>query len=79
MNSQSLVHHLVASQLRLDEASIEDIVRAKGYKLGYVPDAVVTHVRVDVAPGLATSPANVPQCTLKEFGEGPLAASGYRN
>jgi hypothetical protein len=40
-----------------------------------VPDAVVTHVRVDVAPGLATSPANVPQCTLKEFGEGPLAAT----
>ncbi len=25
----------------VDEASIEDIVRAKGYKLGYVPDAVV--------------------------------------
>jgi cellulose synthase/poly-beta-1,6-N-acetylglucosamine synthase-like glycosyltransferase len=27
----------------VDEASIEDIVRAKGYKLGYVPDAVVTN------------------------------------
>ncbi len=26
----------------VDEASIEDIVRAKGYELGYVPDAVVT-------------------------------------
>jgi hypothetical protein len=25
----------------VDEASIEDIVRAKGYKLGYVPDAIV--------------------------------------
>ena len=27
----------------VDEASIEDIVRAKGYTLGYVPDAVVTN------------------------------------
>jgi glycosyltransferase involved in cell wall biosynthesis len=27
----------------VDEASIEDIVRAKGYKLGYVPEAVVTN------------------------------------
>jgi hypothetical protein len=34
-----------------------------------VPTGVVTHVRVDVAPGLATSPAAVAQCTLAEFGE----------
>lgn len=27
----------------VDEASIEDIVRAKGYALGYVPDAIVTN------------------------------------
>ena len=27
----------------VDEASIEDIVRAKGYALGYVPDALVTN------------------------------------
>jgi biofilm PGA synthesis N-glycosyltransferase PgaC len=27
----------------VDEASIEDIVRAKGYNLGYVPDAIVTN------------------------------------
>jgi poly-beta-1,6-N-acetyl-D-glucosamine synthase len=27
----------------VDEASIEDIVRAKGYRLGYVPDAIVTN------------------------------------
>jgi glycosyltransferase involved in cell wall biosynthesis len=27
----------------VDEASIEDIVRAKGYTLGYVPDAIVTN------------------------------------
>jgi hypothetical protein len=42
-----------------------------------VPDAVVTHVRVDVAPGLATSPANVPQCTMNEFGEGPPNAAKF--
>ncbi len=38
--------HLVeyVSELSVvDEASIEDIVRAKGYKLGYVPDALVTN------------------------------------
>jgi glycosyltransferase involved in cell wall biosynthesis len=38
--------HLVeyVSELSVvDEASIEDIVRAKGFKLGYVPDAVVTN------------------------------------
>jgi hypothetical protein len=34
-----------------------------------VPSAVVTHVRVDVAPGLAASPAAVPQCSQAEFGE----------
>ena len=27
----------------VDEASIEDIIRAKGYALGYVPDAIVTN------------------------------------
>jgi hypothetical protein len=40
-----------------------------------VPTAIVTHVRVDVAPGLATSPANVPQCTMKEFGETGIAVA----
>ncbi|HEV2974691.1 MAG TPA: hypothetical protein VGX69_06790 [Solirubrobacteraceae bacterium] len=33
-----------------------------------VPTGIVTHVRVDVAAGLATSPAAVPQCTMAEFG-----------
>jgi hypothetical protein len=28
----------------------------------------VSHIRTDVAPGLATSPASVPQCTVEEFG-----------
>lgn len=38
--------HLVESVSELsvvDEASIEDIVRAKGFRLGYVPDAIVTN------------------------------------
>jgi hypothetical protein len=37
-----------------------------------VPDlsgGAVEHVRVDVAPGLATAPAAVPTCTPAEFGE----------
>jgi len=33
-----------------------------------VPTGVVSHVRTDVAPGLATSPSAVPQCTEEEFG-----------
>jgi hypothetical protein len=42
-----------------------------------IPSAVVTHVRVDVAPGLATSPADVPQCTTKEFGETEVPVPGF--
>jgi hypothetical protein len=42
-----------------------------------IPNAIVTHVRVDVAPGLATSPANVPQCTMKEFGETEVPFPGF--
>jgi hypothetical protein len=40
-----------------------------------IPTGIVTHVRVDVAPGLATSPAAVPQCTMKEF-EGTEVTTG---
>jgi len=41
---------------------------------GTYPDAApegapVNHVRVDVAPGLATSPAAVPMCSAEEFGD----------
>jgi hypothetical protein len=32
------------------------------------PTAIVNHVRVDVAPGLATAPAAVPMCSEAEFG-----------
>jgi glycosyltransferase involved in cell wall biosynthesis len=34
----------------VDEASIEDIVRAKGYSLGYVPDALVTNHGPETLP-----------------------------
>jgi hypothetical protein len=40
-----------------------------------IPTGVVTHVRVDVAAGLAASPAAVPQCTVAEF-SGVEAAPG---
>jgi hypothetical protein len=33
-----------------------------------VPTALVKHVRTDVAPGLATNPSAVHQCSQKEFG-----------
>jgi hypothetical protein len=33
-----------------------------------VPTSVVTHIRTDVAPGLATNPFAVPQCSAAEFG-----------
>ncbi len=32
------------------------------------PTAVVTHLRTDVAPGLATDPTAVPYCSTREFG-----------
>ena len=34
---------------------------------------VVNHVRVDVATGLATSPAAVPTCSVAEFGDTEVA------
>jgi hypothetical protein len=33
------------------------------------PTGIVKHIRTDVAPGLATSPAAVPQCSGTQFGE----------
>jgi hypothetical protein len=44
-----------------------------------VPTGAVSHIRTDVAPGLATSPAAVPQCTEEEFGNkepNPVLAPG---
>jgi poly-beta-1,6-N-acetyl-D-glucosamine synthase len=40
---RSILVEYVSELSVVDEASIEDIVRAKGYKLGYVPDALVTN------------------------------------
>jgi hypothetical protein len=42
-----------------------------------VPNGVVTHVRVDVAPGLATSPVAVPQCTVAEFTGTEAPGTGF--
>jgi len=38
-----------------------------------VPTSVVTHLRTDVAPGLATNPFAVPQCSLANFGDAQYA------
>jgi hypothetical protein len=38
-----------------------------------VPTSLVTHLRTDVAPGLATNPFAVPQCSLANFGTKELA------
>ncbi len=33
-----------------------------------IPEGIVEHIRTDVAPGLATSPSAVEQCSMAEFG-----------
>jgi hypothetical protein len=33
-----------------------------------IPTSIVTHIRTDVAPGLATNPFAVPQCSIAAFG-----------
>jgi hypothetical protein len=38
-----------------------------------IPTSLVTHLRTDVAPGLATNPFAVPQCSLAEFGTTEVA------
>jgi hypothetical protein len=39
------------------------------YSTGTVqPTLIVTHIRTDVAPGLATNPFAVPMCTMAQFG-----------
>jgi hypothetical protein len=38
-----------------------------------VPTSLVTHLRTDVAPGLATNPFAVPQCSLANFGTTEVA------
>ncbi len=57
------------------------IVNTKGAFPNAAPEgAPVNHVRVDVAPGLATAPAAAPTCTLEEFGaEEALPGTGFYN
>ena len=45
-----------------------EVAHTGGYP-NAVPNATVNHVRVDVAPGLATAPVAVPMCSGAEFGE----------
>jgi hypothetical protein len=42
-----------------------------------VPTSIVTHIRTDVAPGLATNPFAVERCTLAEFGEETIPGTGF--
>jgi hypothetical protein len=43
-----------------------------------VPTSIVTHLRTDVAPGLATNPFAVEQCSLEAFGdEEAVPGSGF--
>jgi hypothetical protein len=42
-----------------------------------VPTSLVTHIRTDVAPGLATDPFAVERCTLAEFGKELVPGSGF--
>jgi len=42
-----------------------------------VPTSLVTHIRTDVAPGLATNPFAVERCTLTEFGEETIPRTGF--
>ncbi len=42
-----------------------------------IPTGVVSHIRTDVAPGLATAPTAVAQCSAAEFGAEALPGSGF--
>lgn len=42
-----------------------------------VPTLRVTHIRTDVAPGLATNPFAVPRCSLAELGKELVPGSGF--
>jgi hypothetical protein len=48
---------------------VTTVVTGKPLASTEAPTGIVTHLRTDVAPGLATSPAAVPQCSGAEFGE----------
>jgi hypothetical protein len=42
-----------------------------------VPTSIVTHIRTDVAPGLATDPFATERCTLGEFGKELVPRTGF--
>jgi hypothetical protein len=42
-----------------------------------VPTSLVTHIRTDVAPGLATNPFAVERCTLAQFGKEVIPGTGF--
>ncbi|MGD1058145.1 MAG: hypothetical protein ABR992_12125 [Solirubrobacteraceae bacterium] len=42
-----------------------------------VPTSLVTHIRTDVASGLATNPFAVERCTLAEFGDETIPGTGF--
>jgi hypothetical protein len=48
---------------------VTTVVTGKPLPTTEAPTAIVKHLRTDVAPGLATSPSAVPQCSGAEFGE----------
>jgi len=48
---------------------VTTVVTVKPLATTEAPTAIIKHLRTDVAPGLATSPAAVPQCSGAEFGE----------
>jgi hypothetical protein len=48
---------------------VTTVVTGKPLPTTEAPTAIIKHLRTDVAPGLATSPAAVPQCSGAEFGE----------
>src|SRR3954453_18891314 len=53
-------------------------VQTTGSYPNKVPTEVVTHIRTDVAPGLATNPFAVPQCSAEEFGtEEAIPGTGF--
>jgi len=53
----------------ITDFKVTTVVTGKPLPTTEAPTGIVNHLRTDVAPGLATSPAAVPQCSGAEFGE----------
>ncbi len=56
------------------------LVQSVGSYPEKIPTAATTHIRTDVAPGLATNPFAVERCSQEDFsggpGASPLASAG---